>query len=110
MAIAIPIEVCLKCWERRQWVKSKMESKPEPKPQAMIEPKLKPQPLKTLEDKLRDGTLEWNCQLQRKTMFLKDVPCLFEALKCPFKECEERINKLIVPYMEEKGICQKEEP
>jgi hypothetical protein len=110
--IEVSIGACLKCWERRQWAKAKRESMPEPKPepmpQTMIEPKLKPQPLKTLGDKLRDGTLEWKCQLQRKTMFLKDVPCLLDhSFKCPIKECEERVNKLIVSYMRGEKIEQE---
>jgi|YelNatPaOPRAMG01_1025707.scaffolds.fasta_scaffold27407_6 hypothetical protein len=105
--IEISIEACLKCWERIQWVKSKRESMPEPKPEPMPEPQImKPKfyPHKTLEDKLRDGTLEWKCELERKTMFLKDVPCLLDhSFKCPFKECEKRIDNIIVPFMEKEN-------
>jgi hypothetical protein len=103
--MCVALTVCQACWGRKEWGREKREREQEDNAvrqdneriwrEAHPEPEPKPKHKTTME-KIRDGTLEYKCELKRETFQMKDLPCLIDhSFNCPNKQCDNKIGRMI---------------
>lgn len=91
----IPFKACLKCWERKEYVKKKKGT------QLQTESTETPQKprhsfTESTIEKISNGTLEYECQLHRQKYQLKDLPCLIDhSFPCPVKDCNDGLLRIL---------------